>query len=134
MGFISDRIGGRRALPISLILIISALIWLLFAREIWMFYVFAVVFGLANGSFTTLFPIVTAELFGLVSLGVMIGAFTIFATLGEAAGPTVSGIIFDITEGSYTIAFLVGIGISTVAVILSLVLLSHKGRTGMTRD
>jgi MFS family permease len=98
-----------------------------------MFYLFAAAFGLANGGFTTLFPVVSAELFGLVSLGVIIGGLAIFATLGEALGAPVSGAIFDIT-GSYRIAFLICIGACTVAVILSLVLLRHEGITGMVRE
>jgi MFS family permease len=133
IGFISDRIGGRLILTICLSLITLALIWLLFTRELWMFYVFAVLFGLANGGFTTLIPVISAELFGLVSLGVIIGALGIFMTLGEAIGAPVSGIVFDIT-GSYRIAFLICIGISAAAVILSLVLLRHKGKTGMAKE
>lgn len=133
IGFISDKIGGRLVLSVCLSLITLALIWLLFAKEIWMFYVFAVVFGVANGGFTTLLPVVSAELFGLVSLGVIIGGLGIFATLGEASGPPVSGTIFDIT-GSYHLAFLICIAISTVAVILSLVLLRSKGKTSKAME
>jgi MFS family permease len=96
-----------------------------------MFYVFAVVFGLANGGFTTLLPIVTADLFGLVSLGVIIGSVGTFGRLGEAIGAPLGGSIFDIT-GSYNLAFLIGIGICTVALILSLALLSHRGKIGKT--
>jgi MFS family permease len=130
IGFISDKVGGRKALTVCLILIILAVVWLLFAEEIWMFYVFAVIFGFANGGFTTLFPVITAELFGLASLGAIIGGFVIFATLGEALGAPLSGTIFDIT-GSYRLAFLTCIGTSTVAVIISVVLLRYKGKTGI---
>lgn len=133
VGFISDKIGGRKALTVCLILMILSAVWLLSAEEIWMFYVFAVIFGFANGGFTTLFSVVTAELFGLASLGAIIGGFVIFATLGEASGAPVSGTIFDIT-GSYRLAFLVSIGTSTVAVIISVFLLRYKGKTGMARE
>ena len=133
VGFISDKIGGRKALTVCLILMILSAVWLLSAEEIWMFYVFAVIFGFANGGFTTLFSVVTAELFGLASLGAIIGGFVIFATLGEALGAPVSGTIFDIT-GSYRVAFLLSIGTSTVAVIISVFLLRYKGKTGMARE
>jgi MFS family permease len=132
LGFISDRIGGKLVLTICLVLLTVALVWLLFAREIWMFYVFAVVFGLANGGFTTLLPIVAAELFGLVSLGLIIGSVGTLGRLGEAIGAPLSGSIFDIT-GSYKLAFLIGIGICTLAVIFSLVLLKSKSKIGMAR-
>ena len=98
-----------------------------------MFYVFAVVFGLANGGLTTLLPIISAELFGLVSLGVMIGGLGIFTTIGQALGAPLGGSIFDIT-GSYRIAFLVSIGVCTTAIIISLVLLRYKSRTGMAKE
>ena len=53
--------------------------------------------------------------------------------IGEALGAPLTGSIFDIT-GSYRLAFLISIGISAVAVILSLVLLRHEGITGMVRE
>jgi MFS family permease len=132
VGFLSDRIGGRLVLTICLSLITLALIWLLFAKELWMFYVFAAILGIANGGFTTLIPIISTELFGLVSLGVIIGALGIFMTLGEAIGAPLSGAIFDIT-GSYRLAFIIGIGVCAVSIILSLVLLRNKGKTDMAR-
>jgi sugar phosphate permease len=131
-GFISDRIGGKRVLTICLSLLTTALILLLFAREIWMFYVFAIIFGLANGGFTTLIPVVTAELFGLISLGTIIGGVGIFGRLGEALGAPLSGSIFDIT-GNYRLAFLISIGICALAVIISLVLLKYKGKSGIVK-
>jgi MFS family permease len=133
IGFISDKVGGRKALTVCLALMILPVVWLLFAEEMWMFYVFAVIFGFANGGFTTLFPVVTAELFGLASLGAIIGGFVIFATLGEALGAPISGTIFDVT-GSYRLAFLTCIGTSTVAVIISVFLLRYKGKTSILNE
>ena len=132
IGFISDRIGGRLILTICLILLTLSIIWLLFAEKTWMFYVFAVIFGLSYGGFTLLLPVVTAELFGLASLGIIIGGITFMTTLGDAVGAPVSGTIFDIT-GSYRLAFLTIIGICTVAVILSVFLLRYKGKTDSVR-
>ena len=132
VGFLSDRIGGRLILTICLSLITLALIWLLFANELWMFYIFAAILGLANGGFTTLIPIISTELFGLVSLGVIIGALGVFMTLGQAIGAPLSGAIFDIT-GSYRLAFIIAIGVCAVSVIISLVLLGNKGKTDMAR-
>ena len=125
IGFLSDRLGGRLILTICLAVITLALIWLLFAEEIWMLYIFAGILGLANGGFVTLLPVVSAELFGLVSLGVIIGALGVFMTLGEAIGAPLSGAIFDIT-GSYRLAFLICVGVGVIAFILSLFLLRYK--------
>jgi MFS family permease len=98
-----------------------------------MFYVFAVVFGLANGGFITLLPLITAELFGLASLGVILGGLTFVGLIGEAVGAPLSGTIFDIT-GSYGLAFIITIAFCAVAVILSLVLLRYKGKAGMSNE
>ena len=133
IGFISDRLGGTLALSICVSLGTLTLICLLFAQEIWMFYLFAVLHGFSFGSIATLVPIVPAELFGLKSLGVIMGGIILLATIGEAIGAPLTGSIFDIT-GSYRLAFLICTGISTATVILSLVLLRYKGKTGMARE
>ena len=57
-GFISDRIGGRLTLSACLFASVLALIWLLFAEEIWMFYLFAVLFGVSDGGLTILRTVV----------------------------------------------------------------------------
>jgi MFS family permease len=132
IGFLYDRIGGTLTLSACLCLVTLSLICLLFAKEIWMFYVFAVIFGLSYGGFTLLIPVVTAELFGLASIGVIIGGITFLTTIGDAVGAPVTGSIFDIT-GSYRIAFLICIAICATAVILSLVLLKSKGKTGIVK-
>jgi MFS family permease len=133
IGFLSDRIGGRLILTLCLSLITLALIWLLFAKELWMFYVFAVMLGLANGGFTTLIPIISTELFGLISLGVIIGTLGVFMTLGEAIGAPLSGAIFDIT-GSYRLAFIISIGVCATSVFLSLLLMRYRSITGATQE
>jgi len=132
IGFISDRIGSRLTLSACLSLATLGLIWLLFAQEIWMFYLYAVVQGLSFASVVTLLPVLTAELFGVKSLGVIIGALVFVGIIGEALGPALTGSIFDIT-GSYRLAFLICVVLCAAALILSLFLLRYKGKTGMAR-
>ena len=133
IGFISDRVGSTLTLSAYLSLATLGLIWLLFAQEVWMFYLYAVIQGLSFASVVTLLPVLTAELFGLKSLGVTMGALILIGIIGEAIGPTLTGSIFDIT-GSYRLAFLICVVVSAAAVILSLVLLRDKGRTGIARE
>ncbi len=125
MGFISDRIGARLALSISLTLATLALICLLFAQEILMFYLFAVVFGLASGGLATVQVMVTAECFGLKSLGIILGCIGLFNIVGAALGAPLAGSIFDATK-SYSLAFLICVIISALSIILSLILLKAK--------
>ncbi len=125
MGIISSKIGTRWALGSCLILATLSLGWLLIAQEAWMFYLFAVVFGLAYGGFVPLETIITTELFGLKAIGSILGAIFLFATVGAAIGPIVAGILFD-TTGSYAIALQICIIINVIAIIIAFILLRPK--------
>ena len=125
IGLISSRLGNRLTLSACVAVIALNLIWLLFAREIWMFLAFAVIFGLAYGSIVSLQPVVTAELFGLNALGMIFAGILLFGTAGGAMGPVLAGSIFDAT-GSYTLAFSICIILGMTAFILSLILLRYR--------
>ena len=129
IGFSADRIGARRILTACLVALTLALIWLLFAREIWAFYTFAVVFGVAWGGIASLLPLIPAELFGLGSLGIIFGSVHFLGIVGGAVGPFLAGSIFDIT-GSYRLALLIFAATGALASILSLLLLKAKGWRG----
>jgi MFS family permease len=131
MGFIADRIGIRLGLSACLSLATLALIWLLFAREIWMFYVFAIIFGLAYGGYVPSETLVPAELFGLGSLGTIIGATSLFIMAGIVLGVPLAGVIFDIS-GSYSLAFLICVILCALSVLFSLILWRYKGKRGLT--
>jgi len=129
MGFIADRVGGRLVLIACLTSAALALIWLLFAKEVWMLYVFAVIFGVAYGGIVPLQTIVPVELFGLGSLGIILATLMLCGTIGGALGPPLAGSIFDIT-GDYGLAFLICVIICVLASILSLILLKAKSWRG----
>ncbi|MFC1988902.1 MFS transporter [Chloroflexota bacterium] len=126
-GFFSDRIGGRLVLSGCLVLFTLALAWLLFTTETWMFYVFAVAFGLASGGIIPLLTVVPAELFGLRHLGAIFGFFFLFDTSGGMLGSPLAGLIFDINK-SYHLAFGIDAIVGTLAIILSLILLRYKSK------
>ncbi len=121
MGSTSDRIGSKSALIICFILATAALTWLLVAEEMWMFYLFAVVFGFAYGGLVAVQSPLVADLFGLSSHGVIFGVITFILGIGGAVGPVLAGSIFDIT-GSYNPAFLVCSALSVISLILALCL------------
>ncbi|MFH1003200.1 MAG: MFS transporter [Chloroflexota bacterium] len=118
MGSLTDRIGGKPSFIIGFILLSGGLIWLLWARQLWMLYLFAAVFGFAYGNLATIQSLVAAELFGLTALGAIVGSFAFSYTLGGAAGPFTAGAVFDAT-GSYQVAFVVCIVLSLVGLVLA---------------
>ena len=101
---IADRIGNKPAMIIGFLFLSVSLLSLQFAREIWMFYLFAIVFGIGYGGVATLVSTLVAELFGMRMHGSILGMVIFGWSIGGAIGATVSGHIFDITN-SYYVAF-----------------------------
>ncbi len=121
MGITADKIGNRSAMAIGFALIAIPLLLLLVSHELWMLYLFAALFGFGHGGVMTLLPPTVAELFGLKSHGVILGATAVVGSIGAATGPVVAGFIFDITN-SYSIAFLICAAIAAACFILTLLL------------
>jgi len=95
------------------------MLWLLAAREEWMFYLFAALFGFAYGAWIPMFPAIMGDLFGMASLGALIGSNFLANALGAATGSFLAGYIFDVT-GSYFWAFLTSAVLFYVAAALIL--------------
>jgi MFS family permease len=121
-GYLSDKIGARRVLAICIIIMTLTIIWLLFARATWMFYLFAVVYGIAYGGIVPLYTLISVELFGLKFLGTISATASLLGMMGAALGAPTAGSIFDFT-GSYHWALLICVLIGIFAAIISLILL-----------
>lgn len=125
LGSVADRIGDRNAFIIGFILMLACLLWLIFASQMWMFYLFAAVFGFAHGGMGASESPLVAGLFGLRSHGLILGAFGLGLTSGAAVGPLLAGYIFDVT-GSYHVSFLIFAAAAAFGVILSVILVPIK--------
>ena len=119
IGAANDRIGGKSSLIVCSIILVCGLIWLQIAREAWMLFVFAAIYGFAHGGLFTVMSPTVAELFGTGSHGLLFGIVLFSGTLGGAIGPLMAGGIFDQT-GSYRLVFL----ILTVMAIVGFVLVT----------
>lgn len=125
LSLIADRSGNKRVFIIGYITISASLLWLIQASEIWMIYLFVVVFGFVFGGMGAAESPLTARLFGLRSHGLIYGVIHIGFTVGAALGPFVTGYLFDIF-GNYQIAFLVCSIFGILGLILSLILRPTK--------
>ena len=121
IGIAIDRIGNKHSMIICFILLILTLLWLQLVRELWMLYLFAIVYGFAHGGLFTVFSPIVAEYFGVRSHGILFGIVAFAGTVGGAIGPLLAGYIFDIT-GSYNLAFWISTAVGAIGLglILSL--------------
>ncbi len=121
MGSLADRIGNRTIVTGSFILLVIALLCLFIAREMWMFYIFAALFGSGWGGMVASQSPIVADLFGMHSHGVILGMIVSTITFGSAVGPVIAGAIFD-ASSSYTVAFIICVVFAFMGIILSLLL------------
>jgi MFS transporter, OFA family, oxalate/formate antiporter len=121
IGAASDKIKVKISVVFCLGLLMLGFIWLLFATELWQLYIFAIMFGLGYGGMSCLQSLVASELYGLLSLGAISAIFAFAQDIGGAAGPYLSGFIFDVTS-SYQWAFIVCALSAFLALILSALL------------
>jgi len=125
MGSASDRIGIKSTLIIGLTLLSVALFWLVVAKELWMLYSSAILFGVGYGAMMALVSPIVADLFGLRAHGTILGVASFAMMIGGGTGPLMAGQIFDIT-GSYQLGFLLSAVLSVIALVMASLLRSTR--------
>ena len=118
-GALGDYLGRRQVFIAAMLLQALTLLFLATATSLWMFYLFAVAFGLGYGGIAPQPASMAARIFGSRYMGATIGALAVGGAFGGFVGPTMAGYIFD-TTGSYVIAFNLSAGIAIVGVVLGL--------------
>jgi MFS family permease len=104
LGVLGDRIGGKNALALCLLIGAMNIAVLLFARNLWALVIFTVVGGLTGAAPIALGPMVQVETLGLKRYGSIAGLLAIAFTLGAMLGPPIVGRLADAT-GTYTVSF-----------------------------
>jgi MFS family permease len=116
-GMIIDRIGSKRAMVLSLVILLIGLVVLNTTTAFAMLYLFAFIYGFAHGSYFTVLSPIVAEYFGLTAHGALFGLMVFFGCTGGAAGPIMTGYLFD-TFGSYSLPFLLFLLFSGAGLLL----------------
>ena len=94
---------------------------LFFAHDAWMFYLFAVLFGIGFGGEMTAFPIINRQYYGQAPVGTTYGWQMMGAGLGMASGALLGGLLRDLTGGfNYTMALSLVLSLIGVASIMFL--------------
>jgi OFA family oxalate/formate antiporter-like MFS transporter len=127
MGGTGDRIRVKPLFIAVLVLLFISLVGLIYARNLWALLLAGIPFGMAYGSSSTIQPLAIVELFGLNSMGALLGSLLFSVCIGGALGPLLSGIIFDVSN-SYQLAFAVCSLTALAGLILILWLTPPKKR------
>jgi len=117
IGLTIDRIGSKRSMILCIILLIAGLFLLQIAKELWVLYLFAVIYGISHGGYFTAMSPIVAEFFGINAHGVLFGIVAFSGTVGGAIGPILAGHIFDITAG-YSLAIWLSILMASLGFLL----------------
>ena len=124
-GLSTDRIGSRPVMAMGIGTMTIGLIMLLAINELWVLYLFAVIFAFGYGSGSVIMPNIVAEMFGLRFHGILLGIVNFCACIGCATGPVAAGRLFDIT-GSYYAAFMTTILLGAIAFMMVMSIKSRK--------
>ena len=105
-GYVGDRFPKRIGLFVFTSIQASAVVLLTFSTELWMFYTFAVIFGIGFGGRNPLTTSIRGEYFGRGNFGKILGISTIPMNGLLLISSPFAGYMYD-WQNSYTIAFLV---------------------------
>jgi MFS family permease len=120
LGPLSDRIGRKQGLLISLTLHVVAFVFFVFTKSLVMLYAGAAAFGFFYGSMATLFSALVGDYFGRLHAGAITGFYFAISGMLGAWGAMIFGYLRDVT-GSYHLAFSGSIVTSLATLVLFLV-------------
>ena len=99
---VAERMGSKGVMGISFVLQTLPLLLLIFAvlshQEPWLFFVFAILFGIGMGGEMTAFPIINRQYYGNAPIGATYGFQMMGASIGMALGPLAAGFLWDFTD------------------------------------
>ena len=119
VGALSDRIGRELAWTISLcgfLLTYACLFILRIYPSEWLIYVMAGSQGFIGYGLASVFGSVPAELFSGKNYGKIFGLMGAISYFGAAAGPWITGILFDVSD-NYATAFLTAMVVCFVSIL-----------------
>jgi MFS transporter, OFA family, oxalate/formate antiporter len=133
MGVAADRIGTNNVLIFCSLILSISLFWLVFSNQMWMLFIFAVVFGLAYGGEVPQITLINFKAFGIRGASIIVGITSSLNVLGGAFGAWTAGFLFDLMH-SYQLAFIFVAVFGLLTVIFSLMLKNEmvKRKSGVS--
>ena len=104
MGYLADRFPRKYVMLAACLMVAGGIALLYFSTVPGTVYIFAFIFGFGMGADYMLIPLMTAECFGLASLGRLMGVILTTDAISQAVAPVVVGRIYDLHR-SYDAGF-----------------------------
>jgi MFS family permease len=118
MGMLADLM-KRKYVMILIYLIVGSSIPLLLMPEFpGRIYLFAVIFGIGLGGDYMIIPLMAGDLFGIKTLGRVMGIILVADGLAESLSPMLVGALYNDAEKSYSPGFIVLICIAVIGIIV----------------
>jgi len=121
LGSMGDKFGNKKLFVYTFAALAACFLFILVAKDLWMLYTFTVIFGLAFGSGLANTPALVAEVYGVKSLGLILGLTYLAYCLGGSLGGLIAGYIFDL-QASYSLSFIICAVLAVVSVLITLAL------------
>ena len=117
MGGLVDRLGGKMAYTICLLVLLTSLAALFLTTAHVGLFIVVAIYGFGHGALFVVVSPTVAEYFGMRAHGAIFGTVLFFGTLGGSVGPILTGWVFD-GFGSYTPAFMTLALSAAIALVL----------------
>ena len=130
-GLLSDHIERKTGYTVGGLLSFTSILVLLFSKNIlslWMLYIFVILYGLGDGSKSTMAATITGDLFPGNALGRIMSIQSIGFGIGGAIGAYLGGYFYD-RMGTYTVSFLLLLVAIIIGVLSVRVATSYRWRT-----
>ena len=101
------RLGNKHALTAVIAGEAVGMFLFMVTKSAWAFFLVSILFGFSLGAASPVRMAMVPPLFGLKSIGAMLGWATFAWSVGGIVGPYLAGYVYDVTK-SYDIAFLTG--------------------------
>jgi MFS family permease len=128
VGYFADRFKKKNTMAVFYLLIGGAIPLLCIARQPLAALAFTVVFGFAMGADYMLIPLVTAECFGIASLGKLLALIIMGYSIGQWIAPWIAGRVFDAFHG-YNLAWVI-LSVAGTLGAVAIYAISVPSRTG----
>ena len=122
---LADLMGSKVVMGVCFALQTFPVLMLVVSQDVWVFYLFSVLFGIGMGGEMTAFPIINRQYYGDAPTGTTYGWQMAGGGVGMAIGPVMAGFLRDYTD-NYNASLWLSFALSLVGVLCILVLPSTR--------